>query len=64
MNPQRAQDRAIEAAAGRELQPHSRGLSGRAADAHDQALKAKGIDEQIGAEMLAQALTDAALAEP
>ena len=64
---QRAQDAAVDAAAG-ELTPHPHGLAGRVADAHDEAEAAKlngaSLDEQIGAEMLASALTDAALFDP
>lgn len=69
MNPEteRAQHAAV-AAAGRELTPEPGGLNGRAVRAHDEAeaLKRNGadLDEVIGAEMLAAALTDAALSEP
>jgi hypothetical protein len=48
-----AQDAAVEAAAGRQVQPEPGGLAGRAARAHD-----------AGDAALAKALTDAALAEP
>jgi hypothetical protein len=69
MNPEtrRAQDAAVEAAAGRELTPEPGGLNGRAARAHhdaDAAFEAGDIDGAIGADMHASALTDAALAEP
>jgi hypothetical protein len=71
MNPetQRAQDAAVAAAAGRKLTPEPGGLNGRAARAHDHAeeLKRNGspVDELIGgADMLASALTNAALCEP
>jgi hypothetical protein len=65
---QRAHDAAVEAAAGRELRPEPGGLDGRAVRAHDEAeaLKRNGadVDEQIGAEQLAAALTNAALSAP
>lgn len=64
----RAQDAATEAAAGHQVHPEPGGLNGRAARAHDQAdaLKANGADadSQIGADMLASALTSAALCDP
>jgi hypothetical protein len=68
MNPetQRLQDEAVEQVAHRPLVPHPHGLSGRVADAHDEAGAAfdlGDIDAAIGAEMLADALTDAVLAE-
>jgi hypothetical protein len=61
----RAQDRAVAAAADRQLTPHPGGPAGRVADAHQQAtdaMAAGDIDTAIGAEALAAALTDAALA--
>ena len=63
-----AQDAAIEAAAasGRTIEPTVGGLGGRAAAEHDRAiaaLDAGDIDAAIGAEMLADALTAAALAD-
>ena len=69
MNPEtlRAQDAAVDAAAGRELTPEPGGLNGRAVRAHDEAEAAfdiGDIDGAFGADMLAQALTNAALCEP
>jgi hypothetical protein len=63
----RAQAAAIAAVGDRgQLSPHPGGLPGRIADAHreaEEALAAGDIDGAIGADMLAAALTDAALAE-
>jgi hypothetical protein len=61
---QALQDAAVAAAADRTLTPHPGGLPGRVADAHREAaesLAAGDIDGAIGADMLATALTDAAL---
>ena len=63
----RAQDLAVEAAAGRQVQPEPGGLNGRALRAHDEAeaaFEAGDIDTAIGADMIASALSDAALCEP
>jgi hypothetical protein len=60
----RAQDRAVAAAADRQLSPHPGGLAGRVADAQQQAeeaIAAGDIDGAIGADTLAAPLTDAAL---
>ena len=57
---------AAVAAAAPDLTPHPHGLPGRIADAHREAAEAIAvgdIDGAIGADMLAAALTDAALAE-
>jgi hypothetical protein len=65
MDPQRAAlDAAIAAAGDKQLAPHPGGIAGRVADAHREAAEALAIgdiDGAIGADMLAAALTDAAL---
>ena len=61
---QAAQDAAVEVAADRQLTPHPGGVPGRVANAQtqaEQAIAAGDIDDAIGAEQLAAALTYAAL---
>jgi hypothetical protein len=68
MNPEtrRLQDQAIEAAAGRVIEPHPGGMAGRAVAEHDagiEALAAGDIDAAIGCDIAAEALSAAVLAD-
>ena len=56
-----AQDRAVEAAAGRTLEPTAGGVSARATAEHDAAATAR--NEAVGHEMTARALSDIEVAE-
>jgi hypothetical protein len=59
-----AQDAAVASAGDRQIVPEEGGVAGRAARAHDEAaaaLEIGDVDRAIGAEQLAQALTDLAV---